>query len=199
MPGEEHPFVLDSGSLALDLVNTLRIEDGERVEELPHAVALRAWLRATGLARDPAFAVLGRSPPHARTLLDETRRVRGDVRDAVEALGRGGSVPGHVLYGINRVLGASRVCKHLRVEDGSASLEEVELADASLALLSPVARAAAELLTEHDPSRIRRCAAEGCDRWFVDTSRGGRRRWCSMATCGNRAKATRYRRRVARG
>lgn len=42
------------------------------------------------------------------------------------------------------------------------------------------------------PDRIRRCAHEACVLRFFDTSRNGTRRWCSMAACGNRAKASRH-------
>jgi predicted RNA-binding Zn ribbon-like protein len=45
------------------------------------------------------------------------------------------------------------------------------------------------------PGRVRVCAAEGCDALFVDTSRNGSRRWCSMERCGARAKAAAYYRR----
>ena len=42
------------------------------------------------------------------------------------------------------------------------------------------------------PDRIRRCANHQCVLHFYDASRGGRRQWCSMAACGNRAKARRH-------
>jgi predicted RNA-binding Zn ribbon-like protein len=48
-----------------------------------------------------------------------------------------------------------------------------------------------ELLRDR-PNRIRNCANDDCVLWFYDDSRGGRRQWCSMATCGNRAKARRH-------
>jgi predicted RNA-binding Zn ribbon-like protein len=54
-------------------------------------------------------------------------------------------------------------------------------------------RDAEELLTSPLASRIRICAAEGCGWAFLDTSKNGTRRWCSMKLCGNREKATRYR------
>ena len=40
--------------------------------------------------------------------------------------------------------------------------------------------------------RLRRCEAPDCDWFFLDRSRNGTRRWCSMETCGNRAKARRH-------
>jgi len=61
--------------------------------------------------------------------------------------------------------------------------------------LWPVARDAADLLTARDPQRIKLCASEPCRWLFLDESKNGRRRWCDMAVCGNRAKARRYRER----
>lgn len=45
------------------------------------------------------------------------------------------------------------------------------------------------------PDRVRCCEHQDCVLWFLDTSKGGRRRWCSMERCGNRAKAQRHYRR----
>jgi len=42
---------------------------------------------------------------------------------------------------------------------------------------------------------VRQCAADDCALMFVDTSRPGQRRWCSMDLCGNRSKTQSYRRR----
>lgn len=56
-----------------------------------------------------------------------------------------------------------------------------------------VAESASELLTLGDLGRLRSCAGEDCTRLFLDTSRGGRRRWCDMSHCGNIAKARRFR------
>ncbi|MFJ3904073.1 ABATE domain-containing protein [Streptomyces sp. NPDC090025] len=62
------------------------------------------------------------------------------------------------------------------------------------ALLATVARDAVDLLT--DPAAralLRRCEGPGCRRCYLDTSRGGRRRWCSSEACGNRARVARHR------
>jgi predicted RNA-binding Zn ribbon-like protein len=60
-------------------------------------------------------------------------------------------------------------------------------------LLQPVAHAMGDLVCHADFSYVRRC--ERCTLWFLDVSRGHQRRWCSMALCGNRAKAEAYRQR----
>jgi predicted RNA-binding Zn ribbon-like protein len=59
------------------------------------------------------------------------------------------------------------------------------------ALLQPIARAMGDLVCQADFRYVRRC--ERCMLWFLDVSRGHQRRWCSMAVCGNRAKAAAYR------
>ena len=52
-----------------------------------------------------------------------------------------------------------------------------------------------ELISGH-PERIKICDSDRCSWVFYDTSRTSRRRWCDMATCGNRAKAARHRARA---
>jgi predicted RNA-binding Zn ribbon-like protein len=59
-------------------------------------------------------------------------------------------------------------------------------------LLAPVLWSAADLLVGPQLSRVRQCANPACGWLFLDTSKGGNRRWCSMSACGNRAKAHRH-------
>jgi len=63
------------------------------------------------------------------------------------------------------------------------------------AALARLAGAAVELLAGPDLARVRDCARPGCSLLFIDHSRPGRRRWCSMQRCGNRAKTAHYRQR----
>jgi predicted RNA-binding Zn ribbon-like protein len=60
------------------------------------------------------------------------------------------------------------------------------------ALIWPIVLAAAELLASDSRRQIHECAGEGCGWLFLDTSRNRRRRWCTMESCGNRAKARRF-------
>jgi hypothetical protein len=65
------------------------------------------------------------------------------------------------------------------------------------ATLSLVARDALDLVTSPSLARLRNCAGPNCGALFLDTSRPGNRRWCSMGTCGNRAKKETLRGRTA--
>ncbi len=62
----------------------------------------------------------------------------------------------------------------------------------ALALLAPVLWSAGDLLAGPRLDRVRRCANPECGWLFLDDSRAGKRRWCSMSACGNRAKARRH-------
>jgi predicted RNA-binding Zn ribbon-like protein len=57
------------------------------------------------------------------------------------------------------------------------------------ALLLPIAQAMGDLICNRDFSFVRKCESSNCTLWFVDVSKAHARRWCSMAVCGNRAKA----------
>lgn len=68
---------------------------------------------------------------------------------------------------------------------------------ASDRLLAPILLDAVLLLEQPQNGRVRECDGSGCGWLFMDRSPAQRRRWCSMADCGNRAKARRhYRARV---
>ncbi|HEV8444234.1 MAG TPA: CGNR zinc finger domain-containing protein, partial [Steroidobacteraceae bacterium] len=64
--------------------------------------------------------------------------------------------------------------------------------------LDLVVLAAVDLLGELDLGRTRVCRGHDCGWLFIDTSKGGRRVWCDMATCGNAAKGARFARAAKR-
>lgn len=69
--------------------------------------------------------------------------------------------------------------------------------DTIAALLRPIALSAAHLLTSAQVDRVKQCEDDrGCGFLFIDTSKNRSRRWCSMESCGNRAKVQRHRRRL---
>jgi len=180
--------------LALDLVNTIRVEDGRPADGLAGPGDLRGWLREHGWPSGVTDR-LAASPAEAALLLQEAGRLREAVGRALEAFATAAPVPEDALFAIDRVLASSRVVRRLDGGGPAPRLREEETESQVLAVLAPLALGAAELLTGADAERVRRCASERCLEWFVDTSKGGRRRWCSMERCGNRAKAARHRRR----
>ncbi len=66
------------------------------------------------------------------------------------------------------------------------------VAPGAAGLLTPVLWSAGDLLTSPRLARLRHCANPQCLWLFIDDSKSGSRRWCSMSSCGNRAKAHRH-------
>jgi predicted RNA-binding Zn ribbon-like protein len=79
---------------------------------------------------------------------------------------------------------------------GGLTLTRVVRADPVAALLGPVAEAVAQLLVEVDVNLVRQCEHPDCILWFVDRTKAHKRRWCSMALCGNRYKAAQFRKKA---
>lgn len=188
-----------SGNLALDLLNTVRISRGQVVDILGTPDGLRAWLRRNGLWTEGILSQTLESPASARVALIEAHRLRLEIYRLVEAFSRGRKIPDATLFGVNRFLEASCTSAGLTSTRQGLRLEMRDRARDVLSGFAPFALAAARLVTTVQPSRVRRCASARCLTWFVDTSKGGRRRWCSMSRCGNRTKAERHRRKRTSG
>ena len=157
-------------------------------------VALIDAERAAGIRRRAQ-----QQPAGATAVLADARRVRGSLRSLAEwsagaARGLGGDVRAVVLGEINRVLGRSAGMRRLEERpDGTYVRSFAPVGDAFASLLIPVVDSAADALILGELARVRRCADPRCRRVFLDATKNGRRRWCDMAACGNRAKAARHR------
>jgi len=126
-------------------------------------------------------------------------RKRGEQRgERFDAAGRGAyDHRVNALGEINRVLGRSAGTRRVEARaDGSFVRSFVPVGDAFAGLMIPVVESAADALVTGELVRVRRCADTRCLHVFFDSTKNGRRRWCDMSTCGNRAKAARHRRRV---
>jgi predicted RNA-binding Zn ribbon-like protein len=75
---------------------------------------------------------------------------------------------------------------------GGAFGWRIEAKPSATGILAPVLWSAADLLVGIDSARLRECANQRCLWLFLDDSKNGSRRWCSMQACGNRAKAHRH-------
>ena len=93
---------------------------------------------------------------------------------------------------INEVLRITDGHDELVSHKGAWSLQFVARESSLDWLLAALARSAAELLVEGPRAPIRRCANSSCRLFFYDDSRTHRRRWCSMAVCGNRHKVAAF-------
>jgi predicted RNA-binding Zn ribbon-like protein len=165
------PRPLTGEPLPLDLVNTTWMEDGDVQDLLSSEAGARLWLDAHGFeARADSAA----------------RRALRDAREAIRALllDRGSPT---ARAGVNAVLARGSQRPVLGADGVSVEV------DAPSAWRVPwICTAAMVDVLETHGDRVRACANPDCILWFVDTSRPGTRRWCSMAACGNRDKALRH-------
>lgn len=96
------------------------------------------------------------------------------------------------LEALNTALAQAPARKVLKRNRGGYEWDVDARSGAALALLAPVLWSAGDLLAGPRLDRVRRCANPDCGWLFLDDSRAGKRRWCSMSACGNRAKARRH-------
>ena len=117
---------------------------------------------------------------------------RAGIRELVDATVEGRSASAAQLAVVNQALRTPFVYQLVPAPDGVtvSHRHEGDPIDGALARLAEIV---AREVSQGDPDRLRVCANDEC-RWvFHDTSRSGRRKWCDMASCGNRAKAARHR------
>lgn len=191
-------FVFVGERLWLDFVNTDDMRRGVRVDVLRDFDALVHWLVATTvLDGERASGIVRRAhqqPAGAAAALVDARRIRAALRALAERGAGSDKARADALVEMNRVLGRSAGTRRVEWhEDGSFHQSFVPVGDAFAGLMIPIVESAAESLVHGDLTRVRRCADARCPRVFYDSTRNGRRRWCDMATCGNRAKAARFR------
>jgi predicted RNA-binding Zn ribbon-like protein len=199
MPRARTPFA--AGRLWLDFVNTDEAPRHAQPDALVSFDGYLAWLESVGLVDAARRAALQRraleQPASASATLHEARRIRSALRPLAErGVHTSERATQSAVLEINRVLGRSTGVRRVERDprDGSFTRAFVPAGDAFAALVIPVVESAADTLVTGELGRVRRCAAEPpCPRVFLDTSRSGRRRWCDMRTCGNRAKAARHR------
>jgi predicted RNA-binding Zn ribbon-like protein len=197
-----NPFVFVGQRLWLDFVNTLAGSRDAPDDMLHDAGALVRWLQAAGvLDAERSAGMLRRAqqqPAGATAALADARRIRAVLRQLAEHGARDAGIRRDVVAEINRVLGRSAGTRRLEEHgDGSFTRAFVPGGDAFAGLMIPIVESAADALVQQELHRVRHCAARNCQRVFQDTTKNAARRWCDMTTCGNRAKADRYRRRIA--
>jgi predicted RNA-binding Zn ribbon-like protein len=212
-------WVWYGGRPSLDLVNTRRNREAGRADEVAEYLRgpddLTAWLTAAGLCpADPDGADPDGGDPEgacadgtsadgtglagAGPALDaETFAGALALREAISALVTatvvGDSAPAPAVRCVNTWLALPPQRPVLHLEAGVAVLGPAPAARTPRGVLAMIAADAAELLGTDLRERLRICPGPGCCGRFLDDSPAGRRRWCSMAVCGNRNKAAMHR------
>lgn len=185
-PVEELRFNFRSGRLCLAFVATVGERWRGNYERLREPADLTRWYRECGLLDEPVAVT--------PTGLDAARTLREAIYRVAHAVMAGRLAAAQDEATITAAAAAPALIPVLHKGTGQLTLP----ADGGeQAALSTVARDAIDLFTGTAAGRIRECASPECALLFVDTSRPGRRRWCSSAACGSKDRSAAYRRRQA--
>jgi predicted RNA-binding Zn ribbon-like protein len=197
-------FELTGGALCLDFANTVDNRPTRDAKELLRSYAdLVAWSRQAGIINGDQAGKLYRKAEREPSAAGETLSRARALREALFAIFSSSvdkhAPPAESLDVLNTEIPAALSSQAIEKTDKGYRLEGTEEENALDRMLAPVVRSAVDLLTSHDLTRIRLCAADDCGWLFLDRSRNRSRQWCDMTVCGNRAKARRYYRRSKEG
>ncbi|WP_410642954.1 CGNR zinc finger domain-containing protein [Amycolatopsis sp. lyj-346] len=182
--GDKQGFRFHGGRTSVNFTATvgMRWRDGG-FERLPDPAALGRWFTEAGLTpADPACTAAGLTT--ARELREAVYRL---------LLGRlsGDAAAAEDLATVNRWAAHPPPVTALHVTPAGLRAQVVSVTVPSL--LALIAADAVAVLGGDAAGRLRECADPECSLLFLDTSRAGARRWCSMSACGSRDKMQRYR------
>ena len=188
---------LVAGELALDFANTAGDRTVNEEELLQSYVDLLLWsLRAGMLSEEEAARlqqIAARQPDRAEREFERAVVLREAVYRVFSAVASERPPANGALRTVNEA--AAEMLQHLRVAPVGDRFEWNwhNVRDALEFPFYAVARSATRLLVSEEINRVRVCQGPGCHWLFVDWTCNRSRRWCDMATCGNREKVRQYR------
>ena len=190
MPASPPTPRLLAGRLCLDFVNFTPTPFSLTWEEL---IQFLEDTRVVSAERGAQLVVLPQSDPQAAEgLLLKSRQLCASLRRVFAAMQRKQKIASEWAESVNDILRITEGHDELVFENGTWRIEFVAREGGLDWLLAAVARSAAELVAEGAGARLRLCANPRCGLFFYDNSRTHRRRWCSMAVCGNRNKVAAF-------
>lgn len=187
---------LVGGRLSLDFANTIEsIFSDNGGGTLDDYLGLVEWsVYAQSVPEEEAELLQERArqrPDEVASIVSRGRTLREAIFRMLIAITSGEPVPQQALTWLNEEL--AHAMPHMRLVTGDEGFHwHWEWNGALDSVLWPVVEDAADLLTAGSLERVKKCNGPTCDWLFLDTSRNRSRRWCSMETCGNRAKARRF-------
>ena len=202
MPSARRESIKIGDDLALDFANTVQAEGRDATGRLHSWSGLIDFLELRGaLTRTGAVDLRAMGESDARrcaAAFGQSVQLRDTLRAMLGAMAAKRPLRARWVADVNLALGwgagADRLVRH---EAGWRLGFTPEAAD-PLRALAPIARSIADLAASGRSVEIRKCANPRCVLYFRDRSRSRRRRWCSMAVCGNRMKVAAHTRRHGR-
>lgn len=186
---EAQPEPPSDEELFTEFANTLHLHDGGP-DDIGDAPSLRTWLASHGLLRGTrSLGAVGDALP---AFLD----LRTLIHQVTERLVQEGAPSGAQIRRLNAVLREGLHHHELIPSPDGSRFSVGQVGDDLAQARAAIAGSLAHFIADHDLARLRICASDACSWRFVDRSPTGRRRWCDMRTCGNRAKVARHRARA---
>lgn len=194
----------DSGKLPLDFANTAEWHaSGQPRDMLESYSDLIAWAtEADLLSEEEANDLLSEAevnPTTANEALQKAIQLREAIFRIFSAIAQEEQPDDLDIALLNKMLVEAMVRMEIVPTGKGYAWTWILDKNAFDRMLWPIAHSSAELLTSEELERVGRCEDDrGCGYMFFDTSRNRSRRWCSMESCGNRAKAQRHYQRQTR-
>jgi len=184
-------FVFLGNNSAVDFINTEIVSRGELVDLLQHDADFVRWAGAAGFDLKSKLNAAD---------LSAAKQLRSALKDLFQGSVERRSAGRGPLATVNRHLANHATHEELQLNASNGDFELVpdKTATSVTALLAHVAHEGAALLASPRASQLKRCGNSACVLIFLDTSRNQKRRWCSMDTCGNRAKVAKHYRKQTR-
>jgi len=179
--------------LCLDFTDTVDWRTSSHAKDkLDSYLALLNWSNKKGLLDRKQVDALGRAGVRedVASVLAEAVRLREAIYRIFSAIAHEKRAPPRDLEVLNEYLARS-LSRMVVKETGEGYVWGLSCDTTPDMMLYQIAESAAMLLTSDDLARVRECAneEEGCGSLFLDCSKSQTRRWCSMESCGNRAKS----------
>ena len=183
--------------LCLEFVNTVHDYRASPFDDDLRSYAdLLAWARSraivdTKTGRELAAAAR-RNPRAAETALVRARSLRASLYRIFSARAGRSALPASDITAVNAVIRSAMSGGELVGAVGTFSWRWPVGSALDSAILWPIARSAAHLMTSHDLDRVVECSGKTCT-WLVsDTSKNHSRKFCSALGCGNRTRVRRH-------
>jgi predicted RNA-binding Zn ribbon-like protein len=191
-------FDHNSGDLSLSFTNTNDWHASDHPEEILHTYnGLVLWAKSLQVVSseeaDQLWHLAGQRPLEAEEVYRRATQLRESLYRIFTAIIRGETFSERDFGTLNQEISSSY--SNIRIRNKTEGFEWTwdQNPEALDKVIWPIVKAAVELLTSDQLDRLGQCADDrGCGWLFLDTSRNRSRQWCSMESCGNRAKAKRY-------
>jgi predicted RNA-binding Zn ribbon-like protein len=194
-------FIKVGTDLAVDFANTARLE-GDPAGTLGSWRELIDFIELRGaVSRSESAALRAMGEQDARTCaatLDRALSLRETIRAMLAAMADRRTLRAEWIAAVNQALVWGAGSARLERRASGWQLGFTPMSAEPFRALAPIARSMADLVSQGRRAEIKRCANPRCVLYFRDRSRAHRRRWCSMAVCGNRMKVAAHARRHGR-